>query len=211
MARLNGRGYLVLLGALATQRLVEMTWSARNLRRDGPGRRASQETFPIMVGVNVALFVVPAVTRHRRRAPPRSLQCLALTGLAAATGLRLWVIHTLGESWNVRGHVSQTMIPVTTGPYRWVRHPNYVAVACEFVCVPLLGAGYVEAAALSAANALVLLPRIREEEALLDAVPGYREAFRDRPRFIPRLRPRDEAGQSPASVSQSSGVSRPKP
>jgi methyltransferase len=188
MARLNGRGYLVLVGALATQRLVEMRWSARNVRRSGPGRRASTATFPMMVGVNVALFVVPVVTRYRRPAPPRSLQAVALTGLAAATGLRLWVIHTLGESWNVRAHVPEAMIPVTTGPYRWVRHPNYVAVAVEFACVPLLAGGYVEAAALSAANALVLLPRIREEESLLDAVPGYRDAFAGRPRFVPRLR-----------------------
>jgi methyltransferase len=189
MARLNGRGYLFLLGALAAQRLVEVRWSRRNLRRSGPGRRASEKTFPIMVGVNVALFVVPATTRFRRPAPPRLVQVLALAGVAAATGLRLWTIRTLGESWNVQAHVPQTMTPVTTGPYRWVRHPNYVAVALEFACVPVVGAGYVEAIALSAANALVLLPRIRAEEALLDAVPTYREAFAGRPRFVPRFAP----------------------
>ncbi len=211
MARLNRRGYLVLIAGLAAQRLLEVGRSRRNVRRSGPGRRAAAGTFPAMVAVNVALFAVPAATRYRRPAPPRTLQALCLTGLVCATGLRVWVIRTLGDSWNVEAHVPQTLTPVTGGPYRWIRHPNYLAVLLEFACLPLLGGGYVEATVLSATNAMVLLPRIRDEEAILDTVPGYREAFADRPRFVPRIARLAGGFQRPASVIKSRGVNREKP
>ena len=61
---------------------------------------------------------------------------------------------------------------------------------------------------LSAADAAVLWPRIRAEERLLDRLPGYREAFAGVPRFIPMPGRRSH---SPASVSQSRGVSLPNP
>jgi len=77
---------------------------------------------------------------------------------------------------------------VATGPYRYLRHPNYVAVALEMAALPLAGSAPISAALLSAANTLVLIPRVRGEEALLDAIPGYREQMGEKPRFIPRLR-----------------------
>lgn len=228
MARLNGRGYITLLSALAGERLLEVLWSARNLRRSGPGRRAAARSFPLMVGANAALFALPALTRYGRPAPPRVVRALALTGVVGATGLRLWVIRTLGDAWNVQARVPDALVVATSGPYRWVRHPNYAAVALEFACVPLLGGAYVEAVPLSIVNALVLIPRIRDEERLLDAVPGYREAFAGKPRFVPsiwtqrsasrvtrRPAPRSSGGvkdrnaaHTPASVIQSRGVRR---
>jgi len=90
--------------------------------------------------------------------------------------------------WNVRAAVPADMEPVTGGPYRWVRHPNYVAVAVEFAALPVFGGGYAEALALSAANAAILRWRIRAEERLLDAIPAYRRAFAGVPRFVPLRR-----------------------
>lgn len=188
MARLNGRGYLILVGGLGVERLAELAWSARNRRRSGPGRRAAPSTFPLMVAVNVGLFAVCAARARGRPAPPPAVGGAARVGLGGAVALRLWCIRSLGEAWNVQASVPQRLRPVTSGPYRFVRHPNYVAVALEFACLPVAGGAYTEALWLSATNALVLVPRIRAEEALLDAVPGYREAFAGVPRFLPRLR-----------------------
>lgn len=62
----------------------------------------------------------------------------ALAGLAvAAEGLRLWTIATLGERWTLRVVRVDGEPLVSGGPYRWLRHPNYVAVAAEVVLVPL--------------------------------------------------------------------------
>jgi methyltransferase len=190
--------------ALGIQRLVELRISARNRTATGPGDQASPSTYPLMVAAHVALFTVSAWPRRSRRVP-RFVEAAAFLGLGASTGLRLWVIRTLGDDWNVTAHVRPGVRIETGGPYRYVRHPNYVAVALEFACLPAAVGALPEAVALSVANAAVLVPRIRAEERLLDAVPGYREAFRGVPRFIPR--PGRRSRQIPASDSQSRGVS----
>jgi methyltransferase len=199
----NRRARTALVIATGAQRLLELRISARNRARLGPAEQASPSTYPLMVAAHIALFAVSAWPRSGRRVP-RSVEVAALIGLAASTGLRLWVIRTLGASWNVTAHVSPEGRIETGGPYRYVRHPNYVAVALEFACLPTAVGTVPEAVVLSMANAAVLIPRIRAEERLLEAIPAYREAFRGVPRFVPR--PGRRSRQIPASSNQSLGV-----
>jgi methyltransferase len=199
--RPRARTALVLV--TGAQRLVELRLSARNRANLGPAEQASASTYPLMVAAHVALFAVSAWPRSGRRVA-RPLEVAALLGLAASAGLRIWAIRTLGTSWNVTAHVPAEGRIETGGPYRYVRHPNYVAVVLEFACLPIAVGAIPEAAVLSAMNAAVLVPRIRAEERLLDAIPGYREAFRGVPRFTPR--PGRRSRQVPASDSQSRGV-----
>jgi methyltransferase len=168
---------------------------------------ASPRTYPAMVAAHVALFVTAGWPR-RIRGVPAAVEAVALAGLAAALCLRVSVIRTLGESWNATAHVSPSTQVTTSGPYRWLRHPNYTAVVLEFACLPVAVGAIREAMWLSLADAMVLWPRIRAEEALLDRLPGYREAFAGVPRFVPVPGRRS---QNPARVSQSRGVSLPKP
>jgi methyltransferase len=204
---LTPRTRTALVALLATQRLAEVRHSTRNRARAGDGVPASPGTYPAMVAAHVALFAISAWPR-RARGIPAGVEAAALAGLAGAVCLRLSVIRTLGESWNVTAHVSPSTRVVTSGPYRRLRHPNYTAVALEFACLPLAVGAVREAAWLSLADALVLWPRIRAEEALLDRLPGYREAFAGVPRFVPVPGRRS---QNPARVSQSRAVSLPKP
>jgi methyltransferase len=192
MARVGrgGRLYLLLLLAVGAQRLLELLLSRRNERRAGAAiGTAGQRSYPLMVALHVALFALPLAERrllHRRARPP-----LAATALAAevvATGLRLWAIHALGHNWNVRGRVHENVAVVGSGPYRYVRHPNYSAVALEMAALPLAGGATRSAALLSLGNVLVLLPRVRGEEALLAATPGYKALMAGKPRFLPRWR-----------------------
>ena len=199
------RGTLV--GLLAAQRIAELRRSARNRNRAGAGVPASPGTYPVMVAAHVALFVTAAWPRRARKVP-RPVELVALAGVADAVCLRISVIRALGESWNVTAHVSPSTRVVTAGPYRWLRHPNYTAVAIEFACLPLAMGAVREAAWLSLANVAVLWPRVAAEEALLDRLPGYREAFAGVPRFIPVP---GRHSHSPARVNQSRGVSRPNP
>lgn len=157
---------------------------SRRHERRRRGARAAARTYPLMVAAHVALLVLPGVEAAARRRRSR-LPGLWVGLLAAATGLRWWSIRTLGPDWNVRGLVPDDLRPVVRGPYRFLRHPNYLAVAVEFLALPLAaGAGW-SAAGLSLVNALVLADRIRAEERLLARVPGYQEAFRGRARLIP--------------------------
>ena len=207
MGLLTPRNRTALVALLAAQRLVEVRLSARNRARAGDGVPASPRTYPVMVAAHVALFVTAGWPRRHRHIPA-SVEAVALAGVAAAVFLRISVIRALGESWNITAHVSPSTQVITGGPYRWLRHPNYTAVALEFACLPVAVGAVREAVWLSCADAMVLWPRIRAEEALLDRLPGYREAFAGVPRFVPLP---GRHSQKPARLSQSRGVSRPNP
>jgi methyltransferase len=192
------RIYTWLLLLLAAQRLAELAISRRSERRSGPMLgTAAQRSYPAMVVLHCALFALPLSERRLRpRAARLPLIASSLVLLACATALRVWVIRTLGNGWNVRGRVPAQLRVVDTGPYRFARHPNYVAVAVEMAALPLAAPAPISAGLLSAANAAVLFSRIREEEALLAAVPGYTERMAGRPRFIPRIRSEPATAQT---------------
>jgi methyltransferase len=120
-----------------------------------------------------------------RRPPVPAIALPALVLLLAANALRWWVIATLGPHWNVRIMSSLDLGVVTGGPFRWIRHPNYVAVFVELAALPLVHAAYVTALAGAAAHVWVLWHRIRAEEAVLLANPTYRQRMASKPRFLP--------------------------
>ena len=179
-------GFLLLLGA---ERLVELSLSRRNARlafAEG-AIEVGQGHYRVMTVLHTAFllacgFEVVAVPR----AFPGMLGWLALAGALAAQALRYWAISTLGVRWNTRIIVRPELAPVTSGPYRLVRHPNYVAVGLELVAVPLIHGAYWTALCFTLANALLLRVRIRMEERALGE--HYVTAFADLPRFVPGLK-----------------------
>jgi methyltransferase len=90
---------------------------------------------------------------------------LALAGLSQA--LRWWCVRTLGRRWNTRVIVLRDTPLVQGGPYRWLRHPNYVAVVIEGVALPLVHTAWLTAAVFTLANAALLRVRIRLENSAL--------------------------------------------
>ena len=179
--------YLGVVAGAAALRLAELALSSQH-ERDISGPRAAEASYPLMVATHAALFTLPLVevAAARPRRPP-TLIAVAAVALLGATFLRWWSIWSLGRAWNVRAVVADDLEPVERGPYRHIRHPNYVAVALEMAALPLLAGAWRSAIALSVADALVLTHRIRAEETLLDANPTYRRRFAGRPRFIPKL------------------------
>lgn len=173
---------MVLLAAIGASRLVELRISRANERRRG-GERAAATTYPFIVGLHIALVTLPVleVRRHPERRPRWAWAAV----LAGATALRVWSIRSLGAAWNVHAAVPRDIEPVVSGPYRYIRHPNYLALMLEFAAVPLVAGAWMSAALLSALNGAVLYERIRAEERLLEASPAYRAAFAGRARFIP--------------------------
>jgi len=72
------------------------------------------------------------------RVPPDLLTWALLFSYLLVQGLRYWTIASLGEFWNTRIVVVPGTHLVTTGPYRWLRHPNYLVMTLEFAITPLL-------------------------------------------------------------------------
>jgi methyltransferase len=87
--------------------------------------------------------------------------------VALSTVTRWWCATALGKHWNPRVIVIPNAPLVRRGPYRWLHHPNYVAVVAEVVALPLVHSAWLTALAFTAANALVLNVRIRTENKAL--------------------------------------------
>jgi methyltransferase len=182
--------FLGLVLLVSTTRLLELRVSQRHRAAlIGRGARAIAEPgFSSMVGLHVAVLAGALVeTLVFRRSAPLWLSCAAALGVAGANGLRIWAIRSLGQHWNVRVIDSTSLGVVTSGPYRYVRHPNYVAVFVELLLLPLVQGAWVTAALGAGFHLLVMRRRILLEEGVLLESPAYRAAMADKPRFLPRL------------------------
>src|SRR5262245_55057152 len=149
--------------------------------------RAPEPAFALMVSLHTGVLVAAAlevVALGRPFVAAVGVPALAL--LVGANALRLWVIRALGPHWNVQVMRSTPLAGVvTSGPYRWIRHPNYVAVFVELAALPLVHGAWLTALFGSALHVLVLRRRIGLEESVLLADEAYRRAMGSKPRFVP--------------------------
>jgi methyltransferase len=180
--------FIVLVTAVGAARLIEMRLSRRHQRalaeRGAP--LLPEPGFRAMVLLHTGVLV-GAVLEVLLLSRPFILAVAvpALTLVLLGNALRLWVIATLGPHWNVRVVRSMDLGVVTSGPYRFVRHPNYVAVFVELLALPLVHGAYLTSIAGALLHVAVLRRRITLEESVLMADPAYRHAFEGKPRFLP--------------------------
>ena len=165
-------GYLVLL---LVERGVELLISTRNARRSlaAGGVEAGRGHYPVMVLFHAGFLAACAVEpllRPRAWPAAASLGALGLALLAMA--LRWWAVATLGGRWSTRIIVRPGQALVTGGPYRYLRHPNYLAVALELLAVPLIGGALLTTAVATLGNLLLLAVRVRAEEVALGIRPA---------------------------------------
>jgi methyltransferase len=167
--------YTALVGLVAIERFVEVYVSKRNVRRalgrggieDGPAH------YKWMVGFHAALLVACPLevwVLARPWVPALGLPMLGL--LAGANVVRLWVMATLGDRWTTRVVYVPGDPLVTGGPFRWMRHPNYLAVVVEVAALPLIHTAWLTAALASIANGFVLRRRIAIEDGILKRLAG---------------------------------------
>lgn len=166
----TAQAYLILLALVALERCFELALSIRNRRRAlaAGGIEVGRSHYPWMVVVHTLFLASCAVELVALARPFRALLALVMcTALAASMALRYWAIATLGERWNTRVVVIPGAPAIAAGPYRFLRHPNYVAVVIEMFALPLVHGAWITAIVFSALNAAVLFVRIRVEEAAL--------------------------------------------
>ena len=164
-------GLVVLVGL---ERLAELVVSKRHaawaFSRGGVER--GQSHYPLMVVLHTGLLVGAVVevwVADRPFLPAVGWSMLAVVVLSQA--LRWWCIATLGNQWSTRVIVVPGVALVRRGPYRWLSHPNYVAVAVEGAALPLVHTAWVTAVAFTVLNAVLLLGfRIPTEERALRSV-----------------------------------------
>jgi methyltransferase len=180
--------FSVFIGALVLERAYELSLSQRNAARakQAGALEYGARHLRWMKALHSGFFVAALLEVWLLPRPfvlALALPCLLLALLAQA--LRYWAIATLGSRWNIAVIVLPGVPAEASGPFRYVRHPNYVAVVIEGFAVPLLHGAYLTAGIFSVLNALLLGVRIRCEEQALAEHCGYRERLGSRPRFWP--------------------------
>lgn len=165
--------YVLLVVAVGVERLAELVVATRNARwafAHG-GVESGRGHYPVMAAMHTALLVAciaEVAVADRPFLPWLGWPMLAL--VVASQALRWWCVATLGHQWNTRVIVVPGLPLVSAGPYRWLRHPNYVAVVVEVAALPLVHTAWVTALVFTLANAAVLAVRIPVEERALATV-----------------------------------------
>jgi methyltransferase len=157
----------ILVALIVLQRLVELVIArinTRNLVAAG-GIEHGTGHYPLMVALHVAWLASLVVFVPADAVLDPLLFVLFLLLQAG----RVWVIASLGRYWTTRVITVPGARLVKRGPYRWLRHPNYLVVVGEIAVVPLIAGAWEIALAFSAANAVLLWHRIRVENATLAA------------------------------------------
>ncbi|MBO3084634.1 isoprenylcysteine carboxyl methyltransferase family protein [Cellulomonas fengjieae] len=163
-----------LIVVVAFERLAELVVSQRHVTwaLAHGGIETGKRHYPPMVALHSGLLIACLVEVHVADRPfIPALGWTALALVVAANALRWWCIATLGKQWSTRVIVVPGMALVRRGPYRWLSHPNYVAVAIEGAALPLVHTAWVTAIAFTVLNAVLLLRfRIPAEERALRSV-----------------------------------------
>lgn len=162
--------YIVLVLAVAVQRLAEVRISRRHvraLRAQGAVEHAAHQ-MPVMVALH-AMWLVACLAEPLMWSRPvvPTLSVVALMLLLAGQTLRLWARRALGSRWTVPIITVPGVPRVTTGPFRYLNHPNYLGVVIEIAALPLVHTAYVTAGVFTLANGLLLTWRIAAEEHAL--------------------------------------------
>jgi methyltransferase len=176
------------------ERLVEIVVSRRNqgrMRAKGFVERETSLGMNSMIIMHTAWFVSLLIEAHVFPSGISSgIRLLAAGIFIAAQALRWWTLRTLGHFWNVSvlTNARDERAFVSSGPYRFIRHPNYLVVIVELASLPIVGGAPLTAIVFSVLNGLLLRRRIGLEERSLFAIPGYERMMSHKPRLSPRCR-----------------------
>lgn len=156
---------MTIVALVVLQRLIELIYAERNTRAllAHGAVEVGRSHYPLIVALH-ALWLVAIVVMLPAGV---TITWIALALFVLLQIGRIWVIATLGPYWTTRIITVPGAPLVRSGPYRFIRHPNYAVVAGEIAILPLVFGEIAVALVFSVLNAGLLFWRIREEDAAL--------------------------------------------
>ena len=158
--------FLIIMALTGLERLIELNVANRNRKWsiEQGGQEVGQGHYPFMVVLHTGFLiccVAEALLMEREFIPWLGYPMIGLA--VACQVLRWWCINTLGKQWNTRVIIVPGLSRIDKGPYRFIPHPNYVAVALEGIALPLIMNAYWTAIGFTVLNAALMSVRIKTE------------------------------------------------
>ncbi|MCM3742559.1 isoprenylcysteine carboxyl methyltransferase [Sporosarcina luteola] len=169
----------IVLSIIILQRIIELFIARRNEKwmKEHGAFEAGASHYPFMVAMHAFFFIalISEVFYFQRQIS--STWPIWLTVFLTAQLLRIWCLASLGKYWNTKIIVLPNAKVVRKGPYKWLRHPNYIIVATELLVLPLLFNAFITAVVFSLLNLWMMSVRIPAEEQALRNATNYTEEF----------------------------------
>ena len=169
--------FYIILSIVILQRLLELVIAKRNeknMRTQG-AYEVGASHYPLMILLHVSFFIslLVEVTTFNLTSSPLFLVFLIM--FLCVQGLRVWCLTSLGSFWNTKIIILPGANVVTKGPYKYLRHPNYLVVSMEIALLPLMFEAYFTAICFTILNSLMLSIRIPTEERALKEATNYEQ------------------------------------
>lgn len=169
--------FYIILSIVIVQRLLELVIAKRNeknMRAQG-AYEVGASHYPLMILLHVSFFISLLIEVSTFNLTPSPLFLLFLVMFLCVQGLRVWCLISLGSFWNTKIIVLPGAHVVTKGPYKYLRHPNYLVVSMEIALLPLMFEAYFTAICFTILNAIMLSIRIPTEERALKEATNYEQ------------------------------------
>lgn len=181
--------FLIFVGLIIFQRITELVIARKNeVWMKGQGAvEFGQGHYPAMVSIHTAFFIsfileVILLDKNLSDYWPVLLALFIFT-----QAMRIWALTSLGRFWNTKIIILPGANVVKRGPYKIIKHPNYLIVAIELIVIPLMFNAFITMAVFTLLNILILSIRIPVEEKALRELTKYESEFSNQGRFVPNL------------------------
>ncbi|MDB5132175.1 MAG: Isoprenylcysteine carboxyl methyltransferase family protein [Mucilaginibacter sp.] len=155
--------FIIFITFFILQRLSELFIARRNekwLLQQG-AVEYGRAHYPFMIAMHT-LFIVSIIAEYLLRGQP-PIDWLFLVIFLIVLSFKFWALSSLGKYWNTKIYRIPGVYPVKKGPYKFLKHPNYMEVVCEIAVIPLVFHLYYTAIIFTILNAAMLTVRIKEE------------------------------------------------
>lgn len=169
--------FYTILSIVILQRLLELVIAKRNeknMRAKG-AYEVGASHYPLMILLHVSFFASLLIEVFFYKLTPSPLFFLFLVMFLSVQGLRIWCLTSLGSFWNTKIIILPGATVVSKGPYKYLRHPNYLVVSIEITLLPLMFQAYFTAICFTILNAIMLSIRIPTEERALKEATNYKQ------------------------------------
>lgn len=156
--------FVIFIILLITLRLTELYISSRNekwLLSQG-AIEYGREHYPFVVALHTC-FIISLVVEYTFTGGPHTISYFFLALVILVLLFKWWLMSSLGKYWNTKIYRIPGSVAVRKGPYKFIRHPNYVDVVSEIAVIPLVFHLYYTAITFSVLNAIMLTVRIKKE------------------------------------------------